>query len=104
MIAQTTPGGRKPKYYDEIYEHANEIRSYFERIGFKRGLAIIDYIMAIRIIKFKKMIQFKNLIKSSADFFFHQSDLDGIKQCVKMANRVLKAQSGQDIEKIQSNC
>ena len=55
MFSLTSVRGT-PKYYDNIYEHANEIRSYIEQIGFKRGLAIIDYIMALRIIRFKKMI------------------------------------------------
>jgi hypothetical protein len=54
-ITGVNPLQAKHIKYDRIYEEADSTKAIFEEIQFTRGLAIIDYIQAVRQLeKFKK--------------------------------------------------
>lgn len=78
------------------------------RIGFKRGMAMIAYVQAMRQYKqFRRLRDFKRLIKQSALLFFQSYDLDGIEQCLKYSEKFLRfdSQKGMklDINTVQDN-
>ena len=78
-ITGVSPLQSKHIKYDRIYEEADGARDLFEKIEFERGLAIIDYIQAVRQLeKFKKKEEFKSLLKRSAEGFEKAHELDGI--------------------------
>ena len=59
--------GQANRGYDPVYEQASEISLLFEEIQFIRGLAILEYIQALRLIKRqRKPKEFKEKIKASA--------------------------------------
>lgn len=88
---------------DTIYEEANEKRLFFEQIGFKRGLAILDYIQAIRqAVKFKKLNTYKDMIKQSALKFKDVHDICGIQQCLTSTKKYLVIKPPMDPEKMES--
>ena len=59
-ITGVNPLQAKHIKYDRIYEEADSTKAVFEEIQFTRGLAIIDYIQAVRQLeKFKKRDLFK---------------------------------------------
>ena len=65
--------------YDRIYEEADSTKAVFEEIKFARGLAIIDYIQAVRQLeRFGKKVLFKSLLQKSALGFEKAHELDGI--------------------------
>lgn len=75
--------------YDSIYEQADGMRAFYEEIQYKRGLAMIDYVQAMRQLeKFKKVKEFKDSLKRSALGFEATQELDGIEQCLKVAQKV----------------
>tara|TARA_B110000285_G_C15123481_1_gene618681 strand:+ start:2332 stop:2757 length:426 start_codon:yes stop_codon:yes gene_type:complete len=89
-ITGVNPLQAKHVKYDRIYEEADSTKAVFEEIQFARGLAIIDYIQAVRQLeKFKKKDLFKSLIQKSAVGFEKAHELDGIEQCLVQARRLL---------------
>lgn len=98
----------KKKKIDHITEFAEEIGQFFMKIGFKRGVAIISYIQAVRQYKqFRKLSVFKRLIKQSSLLYFQTYELDGIEQCLIYSEKVLRFDSSKqikpDITSIQNN-
>lgn len=81
----------RKKKFDRINELANEIgKNYFEKINFTRGLAMVFYVQAIRqYTQFKKTLQFKDLIRKSAYYFFQTHEIDGIDQCIEVSENYL---------------
>jgi hypothetical protein len=78
-ITGVNPSQAKHVKYDRIYEEADSAKSIFEEIKFVRGLAIIDYIQAVRQLeKFKKRDQFRTSLQKSALGFEKAHELDGI--------------------------
>ena len=50
---------------------------------------MIDYVQAVRLGKFKKVKESKELLKQSALSFEATQELDGIEQCLKVAQKLL---------------
>lgn len=78
---------------------ADEMRSDFELIQFKRGLAMLDYIKAkrqYRKMNKEKIQKFKDLIKSSALLFNESHEFDGIEQCIYIAKSYLTLKAPQN--------
>lgn len=71
---------------------ADSMIKFFEQVQFVKGLAIVDYVKAKRQFKkFRKIKEFKSLLKQSCIKFKDLYEVDGISQCVKVAQNWLKS-------------
>lgn len=91
---------RQPGHFnraDPVYEKASEIRSFFEELQFVRGLAMLDYVQAMRKLQRNKNLkEFKERIQSSALQFEQAHEVCGIQQCIELAKRALRVKPAEE--------
>lgn len=88
--AQVTRG------YDRVYEQASEITLLYEEIQFNRGVAIMEYIQALRLVKRQRKMDFRKKIKSCALKFEKVHEACGIQQCIDLARQIFDLPAAKD--------
>lgn len=97
---QLDKGPNRHLKYDSIYEQADEMRPFFEELEFTEGLAILDYVQAVRQLKkFKKVDEFMDLLTRSARQFRGCCWLDCVSQCLSEAEKQSKKRTDATVVK-----
>lgn len=95
---------KKPNLgYDRVYEEASSISLIYEEIQFNRGLAIMEYIQAMRLIKRQRKMEFKKKIKSCALKFEQVHEACGIQQCIDLAKESFDLPKPKDASANENN-
>lgn len=90
--------------YDRIYEQANEFRPFFEQIQFNLGIAILNYVQAVRTLKkFKKVDEFKSLIRQSALGFEECCEPEAIGQCAEECQKLFKQPGTVSVKELEEH-
>lgn len=65
---------------------------------------MIDYVQAVRQLeKFKKVKEFKELLKQSALGFEATQELDGIEQCLKVAKKLVRSKRKTNLKSLDTS-